>query len=76
LTLFYGSDLFFSGHTGLPFLVARLGIASVLSRADAFFGSIVLLAHQHYTIDVLAAFAHHPRHFSDFVLAFWPRHRR
>ncbi len=56
-----GNDLFFSGHTGLPFLMAlmfweygylRIGflIASVV------FGAAVLLAHVHYSIDVFSAF--------------------
>jgi PAP2 superfamily C-terminal len=59
-SIFYGSDLFFSGHTGLPFLAAlafwhipqwRLFYLAL----TAFFGSIVLLGHYHYSIDVLAA---------------------
>jgi hypothetical protein len=59
-SIFYGSDLFFSGHTGLPFLVAlafwhipqwRMFYLAL----TAFFGSIVLLGHYHYSIDVLAA---------------------
>src|SRR6476469_9260967 len=59
-SIFYGSDLFFSGHTGLPFLAAlafwhippwrMFYLASTL-----FFGVIVLLGHYHYSIDVLAA---------------------
>jgi hypothetical protein len=59
-SVFYGSDLFFSGHTGLPLLAAlafwhlpqwRLFYLAL----TAFFGSIVLLGHYHYSIDVLAA---------------------
>ena len=59
-SIFYGSDLFFSGHTGLPFLAAlafwhipqwRMFYLAL----TAFFGSIVLLGHYHYSIDVLAA---------------------
>ena len=57
----FGGDLFFSGHTGGPFLMAlvfsknkKLFILFVL--AAFFFGIIVLLGHLHYSIDVLAAF--------------------
>ncbi len=59
-SIFYGSDLFFSGHTGLPFLAAlafwhiphwRLFYLAL----TAFFGAVVLLGHYHYSIDVLAA---------------------
>ena len=59
-SIFYGSDLFFSGHTGLPFLAAltfwhipqwRMFYLAL----TAFFGIVVLLGHYHYSIDVLAA---------------------
>ena len=59
-SIFYGGDLFFSGHTGLPFLAAlafwhipqwRMFYLAL----TAFFGAIVLLGHYHYSIDVLAA---------------------
>src|SRR5882672_2784215 len=59
-SIFYGSDLFFSGHTGLPFLAAlafwhipqwRMFYLAL----TGFFGLIVLLGHYHYSIDVLAA---------------------
>ena len=57
----FGGDLFFSGHTGLPFLMAllfwkekRLRIAFIL--ISIFLAVIVLLAHLHYTIDVLSAY--------------------
>ena len=59
-SIFFGSDLFFSGHTGLPFLAAlafwhippwRMFYLAL----TAFFGTIVLLGHYHYSIDVLAA---------------------
>jgi hypothetical protein len=59
-SIFYGGDLFFSGHTGLPLLAAlafwhipRLRIFYL--ALTAFFGAIVLLGHYHYSIDVLAA---------------------
>ncbi len=56
-----GADLFFSGHTGLPFLSALIfwnnrpmRIFCLLSAL--FFGVIVLLGHLHYSIDVMSAF--------------------
>lgn len=57
----FGGDLFFSGHTGLPFLMALVfwknKYLRVLFTATAvFFGAVVLMAHIHYSIDVLAAF--------------------
>ena len=61
-TMTFGGDLFFSGHTGLPFLMALMlgGIHKyyyfVFIGAAVFFGAIVLLGHYHYTIDVAAAF--------------------
>lgn len=56
-----GGDLFFSGHTGLPFLMALLFWKDIRLRAlfiasSIFFGAIVLLGHLHYSIDVAAAF--------------------
>lgn len=59
-SIFYGSDLFFSGHTGMPFLAALAFWHIVQWRIlylalTAFFGSVVLLGHYHYSIDVLAA---------------------
>ena len=59
-SIFYGSDLFFSGHTGLPFLAALAFWHIPQWRAfylalTAFFGAVVLLGHYHYSIDVLAA---------------------
>ena len=59
-SIFFGSDLFFSGHTGLPFLAAlafwHIWQWRMLYLAlTAFFGTIVLLGHYHYSIDVLAA---------------------
>lgn len=59
--LSFGSDLFFSGHTGLPFLMALVFWQNKKMRifgivAAIFFGAIVLMVHRHYSIDVLAAF--------------------
>jgi hypothetical protein len=59
-SIFYGSDLFFSGHTGMPFLAAlafwHIPQWRIFYLAlTAFFGSVVLLGHYHYSIDVLAA---------------------
>lgn len=57
----FGGDLFFSGHTGLPFLLALIFWESMYLRflfigSAIFFGVIVLIAHMHYSIDVLSAF--------------------
>jgi hypothetical protein len=57
----FGGDLFFSGHTGLPFLMALIFWNNIIFRVlfitiSVFFGVVVLLAHLHYSIDVLAAF--------------------
>lgn len=59
--LTFGGDLFFSGHTGLPFLLALIFWENKFWRvffiaAAVFFGVVVLLGHLHYSIDVLAAF--------------------
>ncbi len=56
-----GNDLFFSGHTGLPFLIALIYwnhpiIRNTFLIASVLFGVIVLLSHLHYSIDVFAAF--------------------
>jgi hypothetical protein len=58
---FSGNDLFFSGHTGLPFLIAFIFWESRAIRYSFLilsisFAIIVLLGHLHYSIDVLAAF--------------------
>ncbi|MDB4939901.1 MAG: conserved rane protein of unknown function [Candidatus Doudnabacteria bacterium] len=57
----FGGDLFFSGHTGLPFLMAliywenkKLRITFLIS--SVLLGAAVLLGHLHYSIDVFAAF--------------------
>lgn len=56
-----GSDLFFSAHTGLPFLMALIfqehrQLLILFTVMAVFFGIIVLMAHLHYSIDVLSAF--------------------
>lgn len=57
----FGADLFFSAHTGLPFLGALVFwdhkiIRTIFFLTSLFFGVIVLLGHLHYSIDVLSAF--------------------
>lgn len=56
-----GSDLFFSGHTGLPFLLALIywrdeNLRWIFLGASVLFGIVSLLGHLHYSIDVLSAF--------------------
>jgi len=56
-----GNDLFFSGHTGLPFLISLMFWKHVYLRklflgSSIVFAVIVLLSHLHYSIDVFAAF--------------------
>lgn len=56
-----GSDLFFSGHTGLPFLMALVywqhkKLRLLFIGVALLFGAVVLLGHLHYSIDVFAAF--------------------
>lgn len=57
----FGGDLFFSGHTGVPFLLALIfwhykPLRYLFLIDSLFMGTIVLLGHYHYSIDVLAAF--------------------
>ena len=57
----FGGDLFFSGHTGIPFLFALIfwdvkPLRYIFLATAGFFGTIVLLGHLHYSIDVLSAF--------------------
>ena len=57
----FGGDLFFSAHTGLPFLMAMIYYNNKTLRylfiaTSVLFGFVVLLSHRHYTIDVLSAF--------------------
>ncbi|MCL5733859.1 MAG: sphingomyelin synthase family protein [Patescibacteria group bacterium] len=55
-----GDDLFFSGHTGFPFLMALIFwdnkyLRYLLLSATLVAAVAVLLGHLHYSIDVLAA---------------------
>ncbi len=58
--LSFTNDLFFSGHTGLPFLafllVRKRWIKNFFLGGSFVMGATVLLAHTHYSIDVFAAF--------------------
>lgn len=56
-----GNDLFFSGHTGLPFLIALIFwdhtyLRTLFLSSSIVMGIIVLLSHLHYSIDVFSAF--------------------
>jgi hypothetical protein len=56
-----GGDLFFSGHTGFPFLMALIFWENKKLRYlflffSVFFGTVALMGHYHYTIDVMSAF--------------------
>lgn len=57
----FGGDLFFSGHTGIPFLMALIfwnekPLRYVFLICSVVFGITALLGHLHYTIDVASAF--------------------
>jgi len=57
----FGGDLFFSGHTGLPFLMALIFwehfyLRVLFIASSILFGVVVLMAHLHYSIAVMAAF--------------------
>lgn len=59
--LIFGGDLFFSGHTGLPFLMALIFwqnkyLRNIFLAISVTFGITVLLGHFHYSIDVFAAY--------------------
>ena len=56
-----GNDLFFSSHTGLPFLMALIfwenkKMRIIFILASLIFAASVLLGHLHYSIDVFAAY--------------------
>lgn len=56
-----GDDLFFSAHTGLPFLLSLIfwdekNVRYFFFLATAIGASVVLLGHLHYSIDVFSAF--------------------
>ena len=56
-----GNDMFFSSHTGLPFLMALIfwknkKLRMIFISASLIFAASVLLGHLHYSIDVFAAF--------------------
>lgn len=57
----FGGDLFFSGHTGLPFLVALIfwkdrPLRYLFLGISVLLAVVVLLGHLHYTIDVASAY--------------------
>jgi hypothetical protein len=57
----FGGDLFFSAHTGGPFLMALIFwdykyVRYLCLASSVLFGAVVLLGHLHYSIDVFAAF--------------------
>jgi hypothetical protein len=59
--LIFGADYFFSGHTGLPFLMAlsfwgNKYLRNIFLATSFIFGASALLGHYHYSIDVFAAF--------------------
>lgn len=59
--IFTGNDLFFSGHTGLPFLLALIfwehrTLRAIFLGFSVLFAIVVLLGHIHYSIDVLSAY--------------------
>lgn len=58
---FFGSDQFFSGHTGMTYLGALAywritWIRNFFLASAVFFVTIVLLGHIHYSIDIASAF--------------------
>lgn len=58
---FFGDDLFFSGHTGAPFLLALIfwrerGLRYLFLASSVGMAAVVLLGHIHYSIDVASAF--------------------
>ena len=56
-----GDDMFFSGHTGVPFLIALVFWENKFVRnfyliVSVIFGTTMILGHLHYSIDVFSAF--------------------
>jgi hypothetical protein len=59
--IFTGNDLFFSGHTGIPFLLALIfwenkTLRIIFLGFSVLLATVVLLGHLHYSIDVLSAY--------------------
>ncbi|MFA6520549.1 MAG: phosphatase PAP2-related protein [Candidatus Paceibacterota bacterium] len=59
--IFTGNDLFFSGHTGVPFLLALIfweykTLRYIFLSFSIVFAFVVLLGHLHYSIDVASAY--------------------
>jgi len=56
----FTSDMFFSGHTGLPFLgfliTSDMWIKTFMILSSVLMAVSVIFAHQHYSIDVASAF--------------------
>jgi len=57
----FGGDLFFSGHTGGPYLMAlvfwrNLRMRYIFLALSVVFATAALLGHKHYSIDVFAAY--------------------
>jgi|SRR6185437_7978123 len=57
----FSDDMFFSGHTALPFLMGLIfwryrGLRIIFISSSIVFGIVVLACHVHYSIDVFAAF--------------------
>jgi hypothetical protein len=60
-TFTFAGDLFFSGHTGFPFLLSLIfwenkTLRYILLGSSIVFALAVLFGHLHYSIDVFAAF--------------------
>ncbi len=59
-SLYFENDMFFSGHTAMPFLgfyvFRRSWLRYVFLAGSIVMGCVVLAMHVHYSIDVLAAF--------------------
>jgi hypothetical protein len=56
----FNNEFVFSGHTGIPFLFFLFfetrGLKTVMLLGSLIMGACVLLSHNHYTVDVLAAY--------------------